>query len=169
MRTWEEALRASLASGSAANVSSLIALIVAGKLESDNGVAPTNAISHWVWGDSATREDDPSIRHTLVGYGIHHAASIFWAVFYEKWFGQDDDKSESQALVEQAAMAALACFVDYQLTPKRLTPGFEKRLSKKSLFFVYTAFGLGLGLPRWLRKAKRALSAPGSESRSVRT
>jgi hypothetical protein len=169
MRTWEEALRASLVSGSAANLASLIALTVAGKLESDNGIAPTNAISHWIWGDNATREDDASLRHTLVGYGIHHAASIFWAVFYEKWFGQDDDKPEPQALAEQAAMAALACFVDYQLTPKRLTPGFEKRLSRKSLFVVYTAFGLGLGLPRWFRKMTSSPAAPNSGSQSVRT
>lgn len=158
MRTWEEALRASVASGSAASLASLVVLTIAGKIECDDGVAPTNAISHWIWGESAKRKNGASVRHTLVGCGIHHAASIFWAVFYEKWFGKSDNKSTTQALTEQAAMAALACFVDYQLTPKRLRPGFEGRLSKKSLFFVYVAFGLGLGLPRILRK-KRTPSA----------
>jgi hypothetical protein len=152
MQTWEQAFRNSLASGTAASLTSLFALTLAGKLENDNAVAPTNAISHWIWGDCATREDEPSLRHTAVGYGIHHAASVFWAVFYEKWFGGDDDKTAVEMLRDQALVAALACFVDYRLTPRRLQPGFETRLSKTSLFFVYTAFGLGLGLPAMWRK-----------------
>jgi hypothetical protein len=32
------------------------------------------------------------------------------------------------------------------MTPHRLEPGYEMRLSKKSLLIVYTAFGLGLAL-----------------------
>jgi hypothetical protein len=165
VRRWEDALRASVASGTAASVASLVALTIAGKLECDNGTAPTNAVSHWIWGDKAIREDEPSLRHTVVGYGIHHAASIFWALLYEKWFGDEpDDKSTAEALVEQAAVAALACFADYQLTPKRLRPGFEKRLSTPSLFMVYTAFGLGLGLPRMLRKSSRRRAECRAES-----
>lgn len=39
---------------------------------------------------------------------------------------------------------ALACFTDYQLTPPRLRPGFEQRLSRRSLLLVYGAFGIGL-------------------------
>ena len=43
-------------------------------------------------------------------------------------------------------MAALACFVDYKMTPERLQPGFEKRLSTPSLFMVYASFGAALVL-----------------------
>jgi hypothetical protein len=153
-------MRSSLASGSAASAASLLALIVAGRRENNDASAPTNAVSHWVWGSPATRKDGLSVRHTLVGYAIHHLASVFWAIFYEKWFGREDTrKTTAQALGEQAAVAALACFVDFRLTPERLTPGFEKRLSKKSLFAVYVAFGLGLGVPRLLRNSRRRPSA----------
>ncbi|HSV79850.1 MAG TPA: hypothetical protein VLK85_11705 [Ramlibacter sp.] len=40
--------------------------------------------------------------------------------------------------------SAVACFVDYRLTPKRLTPGFEHRLGKPELANVYACFALGL-------------------------
>jgi hypothetical protein len=36
--------------------------------------------------------------------------------------------------------------VDFQLTPERLTPGFEHRLSHRSLAAVYGAFAVGLAV-----------------------
>ena len=42
--------------------------------------------------------------------------------------------------------AAVACFVDYRLTPRRLTPGFEHRLSSKALLAVYACFAVGLAI-----------------------
>jgi hypothetical protein len=36
--------------------------------------------------------------------------------------------------------------VDYKLTPRRLQPGFEAQLSKKSLVYVYAAFAIGLAI-----------------------
>jgi hypothetical protein len=41
-------------------------------------------------------------------------------------------------------VATLACVVDCTVTPPRLTPGYEKRLSRRSLALVYLAFGAGL-------------------------
>jgi hypothetical protein len=40
----------------------------------------------------------------------------------------------------------LACFVDYQLTPQRLTPGFEHRLSSRAMLAVYACFAVGLAI-----------------------
>ena len=52
---------------------------------------------------------------------------------------------DPNALLTAALLSsAVACFVDYQLTPQRLQPGFEKRLSTPSMVAVYAAFGLGL-------------------------
>ena len=48
-----------------------------------------------------------------------------------------------RALAATAA-SAVACFTDYPLTPRRLHPGYEMRLSTPSLALVYGAFGLGL-------------------------
>lgn len=57
-----------------------------------------------------------------------------------------------------AAVATLANIVDYKFTPKRLTPGFEKHLSRGSLALVYTAFGLGLvGAAQWRAHREKSL------------
>jgi hypothetical protein len=147
MKTWGEAIRDGSTSGSIASIVSTVALSACGKKENGTPYAPTNAISHWFWGDRAIRRDGPSARYTAVGYAIHHASSVFWAVVYEKFFGVTVDRKEvAPALAGGAAVGAIACFADYHLTPKRLQPGFEKRLSSGSLFLVYGAFGLALAL-----------------------
>ena len=43
-------------------------------------------------------------------------------------------------------LAALAYFIDFRLVPRRLTPGFEHKLSGRSLLFVYVVLALALGL-----------------------
>ena len=52
------------------------------------------------------------------------------------WGMQERNKRPAAALAGAAAAAALACFVDFRLTPRRLTPGFEQRLSTGSLALV---------------------------------
>lgn len=147
MKPWKEALRDGAVSGSVASIVSTVALSARGERENGTPYAPTNAISHWFWGDRAARHDGPSARYTAVGYAIHHASSTLWAVIYEKWFGDKVERGEVfPALGGGAVVAAMACFVDYNLTPQRLQPGFEKRLSTPSLFLVYASFGAGLAL-----------------------
>jgi hypothetical protein len=145
MKTWPQAIRDGAISGSVASAASTAVLSARGEQENGTPYAPTNAISHWVWGGKAMRRDGPSTRYTLLGYAIHHASSMFWAAFYEKYFGR---KAEAKEIVPSLAgglgVAAVACFVDYKLTPQRLQPGFEQRLSGKSLALVYGAFGLAL-------------------------
>jgi len=52
------------------------------------------------------------------------------------------------------AASGIACFVDYQLTPKRLTPGFEHRLAKPELAHVYACFAAGLLVGTLLMKKR---------------
>lgn len=144
-KPWGRALRDALLSGSSGAVLSTVALATMGRAETGSFVAPTNAISHWFWGDRAARQDRTTAKYTLVGYVTHHVASIFWAVFYERWFGKAKDRGDvATALVGGAGVSALACFVDYRLTPRRLQPGYEMRLSRPSLAVVYVSFGIGL-------------------------
>lgn len=146
-KPWRNAAQDALSSGTNASLASTAALMIASKAEAGSAFAGTNAISHWLWGDSAARRDRPSVRHTLVGYAIHHAASIFWATFYERWFGRAKDRGDvPRAVAGGLAVSALACLVDYRLTPHRLQPGYEMRLSKPALAGVYACFGLGLAL-----------------------
>lgn len=145
MKLWREALRAGVLSGSIASVLSAAVLAWRGQRDCGSCYGPTNAISHWIWGDEATMHDEPSVRHTVAGYVIHHASSMLWAVVYERLFGERADRKEaSPAIAGAATVAALACFVDYNLTPHRFEPGFEQRLSNRSLCMVYGAFGIGL-------------------------
>jgi hypothetical protein len=43
-----------------------------------------------------------------------------------------------------ATVAAAAYIIDYHLIPKRFTPGFEKRVSGKSLTAIFAALAVGL-------------------------
>jgi hypothetical protein len=147
--TWSEAFGRAAVSGCVASVTSTAALALLGRAENGSAVAPTNAISHWLWGDRALRRDRPTVRHTATGYAIHHAASIFWAVLFEKY--------RTDRVVRDAAVTStLACLVDFKLTPHRLTPGFEHRLSRRSLATVYGAFALGLALGAVFSRARHA-------------
>jgi len=147
MKTWPQALRDGAVSGSVASILSTAVLGIRGQQETGTPFAPTNAVSHWFYGDRAARHDEPSARYTAVGYAIHHASATLWAVLYEKWFGERAERRELlPAVAGGAAVAALACFVDYKMTPERLQPGFEKRLSTPSLFMVYASFGAALVL-----------------------
>jgi hypothetical protein len=145
MESWNLATRRGLVSGAAASALSTVALAALGKAASGSAFGPTNAISHWIWGAKAERRDRPSLRYTALGYTIHHASSTFWAVLFERIMGTRLDRmAPAPTLAVATAASAVACFVDYQLTPPRLRPGYEKRLSKPSLAVVYGAFGLGL-------------------------
>lgn len=140
-------VREALISGSVASVVSAGALLLAGRQEPQRPAAPLNAISHWLWGDCALREDGPTLRHTATGYAIHHAASLFWAALHAWCWGHRPlAKQPLPALSGAAVAAAVACFVDLRLTPHRLTPGFEHRLSRPALAGVYASFAVGLAL-----------------------
>ncbi|XLZ68797.1 hypothetical protein ABT364_19920 [Massilia sp. SR12] len=153
MDSWRTPLSRSLWPGALASLASTLALAACGKRETGSMFAGVNAVSHWVWGQQATRADAASLKYTLVGYLIHHAAAMFWAVLFEKTCRKTLDQRDPGGTVTAAAAAtAVACFTDYQLTPKRLQPGFEDRLSRPSLLLVYTAFGVGLAAGAWLNR-----------------
>ena len=145
MENWSTVAQRGLVSGAASSIVSTAALAALGKLEAGSPYAPTNAVSHWIFGDKAARRNDPSFKHTLTGYLIHHASATFWAVLFERTLGHVLNRRNVPATLAAAtATSAVACFVDYQLTPKRLHPGYEKRLSTPALALVYGAFALGL-------------------------
>lgn len=145
MENWKTALRRGLLSGASASLLSTAALALLGKGETGSMFAPTNAISHWIWGDQAAQRGRASLRYTLTGYLIHHASATFWALLFERFMGDKlDRRSVARTLQAATAASAVACFTDYQLTPRRLRPGYEMRLSRPSLALVYGAFGLGL-------------------------
>jgi hypothetical protein len=147
--TWRDALERALVSGSTASVLSAIALATCGKIERGTPFGPQNGPSQWVWGERAAYRRDASLRYTAVGYGIHHMSSLLWATLHEKHVARlVRGKPFATRLAAAGATALVANIVDFQLTPRRLKPGFEKQLSRKSLLVVYAAFALGLALRR---------------------
>jgi hypothetical protein len=138
-------LRNALISGSAASAASALALAACSSKEARSPFSAVNAVSHWLWGDQAFGKDRPSWRYTALGMAIHHASAVFWGALFERVFHRKLDQSgPGTALATAAATTAVACFADYRLTPRRLEPGYEQRLSTASLTAVYVAFALGL-------------------------
>ena len=152
--TWKQALREGIVSGSLAALFSAGYLAWAGR-QRGMPAAPLNAVSHWLLGSEALESDRPSVRYTLTGYLTHHAASIFWGTLHARlWGGKPSHKEPLPALAGAAAASGIACFVDYQLTPQRLTPGFEHRLGKPELANVYVCFALGLAVGTLLMRRR---------------
>ncbi|MBK6008889.1 hypothetical protein JJB11_22560 [Ramlibacter ginsenosidimutans] len=155
MSTWKQAFREGLVSGSLASLFSAAYLAAAG-WRRGHAAAPINAVSHWVMGDRSFGQDRPSVVYTATGYLTHHLASLFWAVLHAKaWGTRPEAKKPVGAALGAVAASSIACFVDYELTPKRLTPGFEHRLAKPEMTAVYAFFALGLMAGSLLMKPKR--------------
>jgi hypothetical protein len=152
--TWKVALREGLVAGSVASVLSTCVLAVAGVRQNGSAVAPINAASHWLWGDEALQEDRPTLRHTLAGYLTQHAASIFWATLYSRLYGHREEAKEwPQAIAGGIATSAVAGVVDYTLVPKRLTPGYEHRLSTGAMVATFGALAAGFALGAFVTSA----------------
>lgn len=147
MKSWSQAVRDALVSGTVASATSTAVLAACGAAQAGSPYAPTNAVSHWSFGDRASRQDALSWEYTGTGLATHQAASVFWAMLYEKLAGaRRAGNTPVQNLRDAALVSALACVVDYRLTPRRLMPGFERRIDRRALFAVYTAFAAGLAL-----------------------
>jgi hypothetical protein len=154
MSTWKEAFREGAVSGSLASILSAGYLAIAGARRGEVA-APVNAVSHWFFGDRALRQDEPSLLYTLTGYLTHHGAALFWAVLHAKaWGTREVAKKPLPAAAGAVAAAGIACFVDYRLTPKRLTPGFEHRLGRPEMANVYACFALGLMIGSLMMKRR---------------
>lgn len=132
-----------MVSGSVASLASFAALLLGGRAQSGQALAPVNAPSHWLWGDVALHCDGPSLRYTLVGFAVHHLSSMFWGTVHALVFG-GGSKPPRLLLGEAALTTGVAAWVDLRGVPHRLAPGFQRRLSASALAGVYVFFALGL-------------------------
>jgi hypothetical protein len=149
--------RAALRDGGLAGLTSLAALAVCGRLQTGSAAAPINAPSHWIWGDRALRQDGWSLRYTATGLAIHQGSAVFWGLLHQ-WLRRRNPRPGT--LVRDAIVtSAAAAFTDLALTPPRLTPGFEQRLSPRGLAWTYALFAVGLAVA-----SHRARTAPRGRS-----
>ncbi|MCM5678785.1 hypothetical protein M8A51_04470 [Schlegelella sp. S2-27] len=150
MKSLTQALRAGWITGGVASLVSTLVLAWRGHLDNRGGVGALNAPSHWVWGDEALRQDRGSLRYTGTGLLVHHLASVFWALLYERLCPGERPRATVRLACHAAAVASVAACVDLRVAPARFTPGFEHRLSSRSLMLVYVAFAAGIVLGgRW--------------------
>ncbi|HLO63603.1 MAG TPA: hypothetical protein VK165_11660 [Azonexus sp.] len=151
MKTWKRAVQDALIVGSFASLTSLAAMVLRSRAENGTPWASVNAPSHWVWGNVALRQDARSLRYTALGLAIHHASAGFWGVIHEKLLcSEQPAKADARLLATATVVTAVAAWVDLRVVPHRLTPGFQRRLSSRSLLAVYGLFGLGLAAGSYL-------------------
>jgi len=160
MSLWSQSLREGVVAGSLGSLLSTAVLALMGYRETGSAVAPTNAVSHWLWGNESLRAQRLSLRHTATGFITHHAASILWATLYARIYGyREKAKAPPRALAGGLATSAVAYCIDYTITPKRFTPGFEHRLSKPAMTATYGAMALGFALGAMALRESRGLRA----------
>jgi hypothetical protein len=152
-RPLDEIIADGLWNGAVATIATTAAAAACGLIENRRAAAPINAVSHIVWGDEAADHSAPSVTYTVPGLALNAAAVTSWAVLQELLFGrQQERRSVGKALVDGALVSGLAYVTDYYLVPSRFTPGFEKRLSNRSLAGIYSVLGASLGMASWLRR-----------------
>ena len=142
-------IRRSLASGLSGALTSTAMLAAVARFEGRGAGQPLNATSHWLHGDAAARRTGVDVAHTGVGLGTHVAATVFWASLFETWMLDRPARDRREAAARAATVAALAAVVDYTVTPRRFTPGWELVLSKGAMALVYAAMAAGF----WATKA----------------
>ena len=155
MTDWARILRSAFVSGSFAGFGSAAALAVAARAEGRAAVQPINATSHWLIGEAAGSYEGIDGAHTAVGFLTNHAASIFWAVFFEAWRSRRGPARPLPMLRDALVMSAVAAAVDYGATPKRFTPGWEFVLSKKGMAVAYGGLAVGLAAGALLTQSGR--------------
>lgn len=146
-------------SGSVASLSSALTLAACATAEGRKAVQPLNATSHWLHGDAAAYSREADLARTGAGYVTHHAATVLWACLFE-YLRQRSGRADAAAIMrDAAATAAIAAIVDYTITPKRLTPGWELVLSKRAMALGYAGLAAGLAATALLRRRHRAAHA----------
>lgn len=155
MAGWVRTLRFALASGTIASATSTVALALVARAEGKGALQPVNSTSHWLNGEQAASFRGADLAHTAVGYATHHAATVFWAVLFERWVGARRPVTAMPMVRDALAMSAIAAAVDYGATPKRFTPGWEFVLSKRSMAVAYGAMALGLAAGALVNRRSR--------------
>jgi hypothetical protein len=137
-------LSSALISGSVASIVSAAALAAFARVEGKAAAQPLNATSHWWHGDRAAAERNVDLPHTGVGYATHHASSILWAFLFEALRSRNRAADPVSIARDAAIVSATAAVVDYGLIPRRLTPGWELALPKRSVAVGLLALAAGL-------------------------
>jgi hypothetical protein len=155
-KTWPERLGDAALSGAIASASTAVAAAACGARDSGSGIAAVNAVSHIVWGSDAANVREADVKHTVPALLLNTGATFFWSALYEGAFGKAAEQGRvAKALLGAGSVAALAYVTDYHVVPKRLTPGWEERVSNGSLGIIFAVLALSFPVRGLLRHCIR--------------
>jgi len=155
----EPSWRETVAAGGASSLAVAATAAWRAGVEGQPAWQPINAVSHIAWGPCAAEEQRLSARYTGLGLLLNGAACVFWAWLYRRWRRSERGPVSPLRLAGRGVtISALAYVTDYYLVPRRLTPGFELSLSRRSFHWLYSALAAGLILPEWLAFRRRRRS-----------
>ena len=140
-----------IASGSLAGLATTATVALCGARQAGSAAAPINATSHVLWGDEARSANAVDVKHTVSGLLINTGAGVFWSLVHELALRRSRNRGRATAAATGAAVAALAYVVDYHLIPRRLTPGWELRLPRRSVALGFVALGAALAVAGFCR------------------
>ena len=143
------------AAGSAATALTTATILCLGHERDASMWAPLNAVSHITFGDEAAQQTELSAKYTGTGTALNTAAIFSWAAVHAGVMTLLPRRDLPAAIGAGAAVAAAAYVTDYYVVPRRLTPGFEKRLSGRSIFWIYSALAAGLAAG-WVANRSRS-------------
>ena len=141
------------AAGAAAAAATTATVLLLGHQRDASAWAPLNAVSHIMFGDEAARQTELSARYTGTGAALNSAAVLAWAAIYISAMRSTPRSTWPAAVALAAVVSAGAYVTDYHVVPRRLTPGFEKRLDGRSLFAIYSTLAAGLAAG-WLMRRR---------------
>ena len=142
------------AAGAAATAATTATMLCLGHQRDASSWAPLNAVSHIAFGDDAARHTELSAKYTGTGTALNAAAIMSWAALYAGVMTMLPKRNLPAAIGAGAAVAAAAYVTDYYVVPRRLTPGFEKRLDGRSLFWIYSSLAAGLAAGWAVRQSR---------------
>jgi hypothetical protein len=144
-------VRNAVMSGTSGALLSFVAAAVCSRIETGCALPALHAVSHIAWNDRPESHHGRKPHNLLIGHALHHGASIFWAGFFETFFGRVAERSSTAAAIGGATIATAAFVTDYHVVARRFTPGFEGHVGNRSLFAIYAALAAGLALSARLR------------------
>jgi len=141
-----------LISSAVTSAATTAALFLLSSKDTGHPAAALNATSHILWGDKAAEYDDWDVRHTLAGVVLNAGAMGFWSAVQSIL---PAPRSIFGAARNATLVTALAYATDYHIVPKRFTPGFEQRLSRKSLFGSYAVLAASLAVSAFITRKRK--------------
>jgi hypothetical protein len=142
--------------GTIAGVASAAFIAIASQIETGSPASGINGATQVFHGRAATRERRIDMRHTLVGWIVHQASAYAWAGVHEsKRLREMAPHPGVRALLVMAAAGVL----DYGLLPRRLTPGLEGQLSRRTIVATFSVIAAALAFGSWLQDRPVRLTA----------